>query len=167
MPVAFAGIETRRRKIRAVRRVRPSLRFETERVGLTVKSAAFAGRAAIEEIARIELQARLVSQQFEHAAASRRFQPCRQSDAAQGRKAEIMIVAAAAPQLLVVGADSLADDMRDAKIERRAFDRSRRPRQRNRAGADCEIMRGRDLKMVAENIGAGERAVEIEETMVG
>src|SRR5258708_4438512 len=78
-----------------------------------------------------------------------------------------MIVATAAPQLLVVLADTRADDVGRAKIERRALDTPRRARQRDRAVIDGEIMLGRDLKAVTENIGAGARAIEVEESMVG
>ena len=45
-------------------------------------------------------------------------------------------VAASAPHLFVVLADSRADDLGRAKIERRALDRPWRPRQRDRAIVD-------------------------------
>ena len=47
-----------------------------------------------------------------------------------------MIVAATAPQLFVVLANSRADDPGLTKIERRALDRARWPRQRDRAVVD-------------------------------
>ena len=62
VPVEPAGIEPRGRKVGTVRRVRPGLRLQAERVGLAIELSALAGERAVEEIAGIELQARLVGQ---------------------------------------------------------------------------------------------------------
>src|SRR5438094_5434032 len=58
--IGLPGIELRGRKVRAVRRIGIDLRLQAERVVLAVDTAIFAGHGTIEEIARIELDARLV-----------------------------------------------------------------------------------------------------------
>ena len=95
-------------------------------------AAIFAGHGAVEEIARIELDAGLVGQEFEDAAGQRIFDPRRQPRFADGAaaQAKIVIVALADPKLFVRVADARADAMRFAEIERRCLDRAGRA-QRN------------------------------------
>src|SRR5689334_10434604 len=57
VPVEPAGIEPRGGKVGTVRRVRPGLRLQAKRVGLTIEFSALAGERAVEEVAGIELQA--------------------------------------------------------------------------------------------------------------
>src|SRR5882672_8099986 len=71
--VDLAGIEPRRRKVRTVWRVGIDLWFQAECVILTVDAAILAGHGSVEEIAGIELDARLVGPEFENATRLRVF----------------------------------------------------------------------------------------------
>src|SRR6185312_16380033 len=122
VPVGLSGIEPRRRKIGTVGRVGPGLRFEAEGIRLPIESVAFAAQRAVEEVAGIELQAGLVGQQLHDAPAMRGFDPRSEAHAIALHQTIIVIVAAAAPQLLVIGSDTRADRFELAEIERRAFD---------------------------------------------
>src|SRR5206468_6020208 len=114
------------REIYPVGRVGPSLRFEADRVRLPVQPSAFSADRAIEIVSRINLQAGLVGQEFEHSPGAWRFEPRRQAQRARAIQAEIVIVSFAMPQLLIVSADPCTDRSGGAEIERRTRDGARR-----------------------------------------
>src|SRR5438309_9552334 len=72
--IELPGIEPRRRKIRTVWRIGIDLWLQAERVILAMDAVILAGHGSIEEIAGIELNARLVGPEFENTARSRIFQ---------------------------------------------------------------------------------------------
>src|SRR4051794_41245581 len=102
MPIGVAGREARAWEIRPVGRVGPDLRFKADGVRLPVQQSLFSLDRAIEIVSRIDLEARLIGQEFEDASGSRRFEPSRKAHIARVIKAEIVVVAPAVAQLLFV-----------------------------------------------------------------
>src|SRR5690242_1367136 len=73
--VDLPGPQHRRREVRVVRRVRVVLGLEGEAVTLAVHPATGAHQRAVEEVAGVELDARLVGVHAEHPAAGRLADP--------------------------------------------------------------------------------------------
>ena len=109
---------------RLIRRVGKVLGLEAQ-AGAVTKHAALTRGLAIHEIARIELQTRLRGANFQRAAAGGVGEHGGQAQRRCLRAVEhpVVIVAVAERELLVVGLDAAADDMRRAEIERRAGNR--------------------------------------------
>src|SRR5437667_1943495 len=96
-----------------VRRVREMLRLHAEGVAEIIDSTAFASQCAVEEVARIELQARLRREHFQHAARRWFFHPREQAErAARFVEHPIMIVALAELKLLIRLIDPRSDGRR-------------------------------------------------------
>src|SRR3954468_20383861 len=97
-----------------VRRVRKHLRFQAQRIALTIDATAFADDRAIEKISGIELNGRRGGEHFQNAAGYGVFQPRRHSQAVRTRltrEHEVVMVATSDAQLLVESiANGLADD---------------------------------------------------------
>ena len=92
--------------------------------------AGFADRRAVEEIAGVELDAGLVGEQFEDAAAAGILDPRHQMEIAGRRAGDdvIVVIALAEADLRVAPvADAGADHARLAEIERGAGDRRKSP----------------------------------------
>lgn len=100
------------------------LRFERQRFAVAQRFAVFAVRFAVEEVAAVELHGGLVGQHLDRAARSGFPDRGRRLDAVRGLAVEdpVVVVARAVAQLLVVGADALADGVRLAEVEGRARD---------------------------------------------
>src|SRR6185369_2830503 len=117
------------------------VRLETDGVGLSIEAAALSGGGAVEKVSGIDLQARLVGEQFEHAAGRRLSQPRSEARLAACRtETEIMVIAATHAQLRMVVANPRADLEAGTEVERRAGHRAGRLRQRDSAGIDGKEM---------------------------
>src|SRR5579872_418101 len=112
MSIGVAARKKGARKIRPVGRIRPDLRLETDGVRLTVQPPALSGDRTIEVVARIDLQARLIGQQLQHASGARRLEARRQLQFSGIAKTEIVVVALAMEQLLVIAANPRPDRRR-------------------------------------------------------
>ena len=166
--IDFARRKPCGRKVGPVGRIGPGVRFEADGVGLPIEPAALSGGGAVEKVSGIDLQPGLVGEQFEHAAGRWLSQPRGEARlAARRAEAEIVIVAAAHPQLRMVVADPRADLDACAEVERRAGHRAGRLRQRDRAGIDGEEMIRRHGEVMIENIPARARAGQIEKAVIG
>ena len=106
---------------------------------------------AVEEVARVELDPRLGGEDLERAAALRLDDP---GDLAQlarlAAQHEVVVVAAAALQLLVGRVDARADRCRLAEVERRAVDRLHLAG-RDQRRVDRREAVGLELQLVAED----------------
>jgi hypothetical protein len=122
--IRLPGIEPRRRIVRTIRRVRIVLRFQAQRVVLAMNAAIFSGHGAVEEIARIKLDSRLIGQKLKDAAGVRIFEAGSRSRFAGSAPAqtEIVIIALADPDLFIFVVEAGADAVRGAEIERRRID---------------------------------------------
>ncbi|VVT19327.1 hypothetical protein SPHINGO391_460096 [Sphingomonas aurantiaca] len=167
--IGLARIDACRHEARLVRRVGEFLRFQRDAVPHPVQMALLADKRSVEEIAGIELHARLGRQHLEHAARQRILQPrgqfrlCGQALVER----EIMVVAMAIADLLVAAvADPLADDAAATEIEHGAGDGLQRAG-RDQRFADRGDRLGGDRQPVA--IGARRRsfAAQIEDRVVG
>src|SRR6267142_6184441 len=124
-----------RREIGPVWRIGPGVRLEAHGVGLPIQATTLSAVGAVEKVSGIDLQPGLVGGQFEHAAGTRRSKPRGETRfTACRREAEIMVIAAAKPELRMVVADTRADFDTVAEVEWRAGHRARRLRQRDGAG---------------------------------
>src|SRR6476620_9648059 len=165
----LAGAEDGRREVGLVGRVREVLGLEAEAVALAVGAAGCADERAGQEIAGVELDARLGGTDFE-AAPGCRLADNRGEDlrAVAGRRAGddvVVVVAVAERELWVVVADAGADRVRGAEVEGCAIDRG------DLAGRDQSLvgrgeMVGVEGQLVAED-RAGAFACEVEIGVVG
>src|SRR3954471_23856059 len=101
------------------------LRLQTKAVPPAVRVAVLSDLSR-QVIARIELDARLGRRDIQGAPADRFSDPRRVTKPGPAAQHEIMVVAFAAADLLVVGIDSRADRGRSSKVERRSLDRGDR-----------------------------------------
>src|SRR5438105_10086534 len=76
-PVRRAGAEDCRGEVGVVRRIGEMLRLQDQRPAVNVHVAGFADDRAVEEIARVELNARLRRAEVERAASRRLDDACR------------------------------------------------------------------------------------------
>src|SRR5262252_1064457 len=113
-----------RREVRFIRRIGKMLCLEAEAVALVIGLADFALHLC-EKVADVKLHARLGRPDFHHPA-RRWFGDLRRLTQYSGLAVhdEVVVVAAAEFQLLVVLVDARADRRRLRKVERRAFDAS-------------------------------------------
>src|SRR5690348_3289907 len=122
--IALARLQFGRGKIRVIRRVGIVLRLEAEAETVAVGDAALAVDAAVEEIAAVKLNARLRGQDFQFP--SRFFVVNAGGEDEAGLviaiQDEIVVVALAEFELLVVVIDARADGRGFAKIEGSACD---------------------------------------------
>src|ERR1700757_476531 len=112
------------------------MRLKADSVRLTIQPAALAGDRAVEIIAGIDLQARLIGQELHYAPVQGRLQTRGEPQLAVTREAECVIVALAVSELLIVLPDAGADGRCAPEIEGRAGNAARRPGQRNGGGVD-------------------------------
>src|SRR6185437_11606291 len=129
--------QLRRTKVRMVGRVREDLRLEHEGITLAIGVARPAHGGAVEEVARIELQAWLARIQAQDAPAGGRFHLCHEARFGTAGVADhpVHVVTLADQQLTGMAiADVLADGFGMAEIEWRA-----------RYRLECS---GRDLRLV-------------------
>src|SRR5262245_2637593 len=119
-----AFFQNRRREVRLIRRIRKMLCLEAEAVALVVGLAAFALHLR-EKVADVKLHARLGRPDFHHAA-RRRLGDLRRLTQYSSLAVddEVMVIAAAELQLLVVLIDARADRRLLREVEGRAFDAS-------------------------------------------
>ena len=118
-----------------VRRIGEMLRLQDQRPAVNVHVAGFADDRAVEEIARVELNARLRRAEVERAASRRLDDACRVGQASRPIPAIehlVVIVAAAEANLLVRCADPGAHRDRHAEVERRTGDRRQLARRNER-----------------------------------
>ncbi|KIU01310.1 hypothetical protein QU38_02255, partial [Staphylococcus aureus] len=108
-------------------------------------------RATGEMVARIELQPRLARMEIEHAARDR-IEQCRHRAVSSARRVdhEIMVIAMAAPQLLVVAVDRIADSPGRAEVEGSAGNFGKRPG-RDQPGIDRGDAAGGDAQQMIED----------------
>src|SRR5262249_562036 len=106
-------------KVRTVGRIRPSLRFEADGVGLPVEPASLSRNRAIEIVSGIDLQPRLIRQELENPSRFWRLEPCRKASFARIIKAEVMVVASTVTKLRISAADPGTDCRGLAEIEGR------------------------------------------------
>src|SRR5207244_5550771 len=106
--IRLAGTQQRRWELPFVRRVGEVLRLEAEAGAFAVHVTALAGRY-IETIPRIELHARLSGLDDERASRLRFDHARGEMHAASAVQHEVVVVAGAVAQLLVVGVDARAD----------------------------------------------------------
>src|SRR5881227_1844588 len=69
--VTLAGPQNRRRKVRAIRRVRKMPRLETQTGAAPIDVTRFAGDRTVEKISRVELHARFGGRYVQRSAAGR------------------------------------------------------------------------------------------------
>src|ERR1019366_789156 len=121
--VSLAGLQFGGRESRLIRRIGIMLGFETEGRVLRIDLAALAGEGAVEEIAGVELNARLGGEHFHHAAGGGPFDARRESEArAFAIDHPIVVVAMAELELFVVLVGARADGGGLGEIEGRAGD---------------------------------------------
>ena len=124
MAVFLAGAQDGRGKARFVRGVREELGFEREAVRLAVGAARRAVERAIQEVAGIELNAGLGGLHGQCAAGTGVRQE-RGTFEPVAIQHEVVVEAGGEADLLVVGAQPLADQLAEAEVERRASDRTK------------------------------------------
>src|SRR5581483_10765666 len=81
-------------------------------------------------------------------------------------KTEIVVVALAMEQLLVIAANPRPDRCRFSEIERRAGDRARGARDRNRRRVSRQKIVGGERQPMVEDVDIASCALEIEETVI-
>src|SRR6266511_3423069 len=119
--VLVAGLQDGRREVVMVRRVRVVLGLQGQAVALPVGPAAGADQGPVQEVAGVELDARLVSEDLQDAPASRVRQPCGQlQPGAVAVEHPVVVVAAADEELRVAAADARADPGGVGEVQRRA-----------------------------------------------
>src|SRR5215211_4066779 len=123
--VALAGAQHGRREVGVVGRVGEVLGLQGEAVALAVGAAAGPDHGAVEEVARVELDAGLIGQDLQHPTTARVLQPGRQlQPGAAPVQHPVVVVAAAELQLLeAVVTDPLTDPGRAGEVHRRPGDR--------------------------------------------
>ncbi len=127
------------------------LRFEAQGVVNLSQLAAFTLDRAIEEVACIELNPRLIRVDFQHAPARRFLHPRRHAYLrTRTIQYPVMVVTMAQLQLLVLIVDARAGRGGIAEIERRAGDRNQLAR-RNQAGIHRRIAVRVDGQQIAQN----------------
>ena len=97
--IDLPGIEPRRREIRTVRRIRVDCGSRHSASYCAVSLAIFARHGAVEEIARIELDAGLVGPEFENTARAPDLRRARQNAAWRCAAAQAVVVIVALPDL--------------------------------------------------------------------
>src|ERR1700742_864635 len=125
------------REIRPVRGIWPFLRLQAERVRLAIEPS-LSATAAVEMIAGIELQPRLVRHEFQPPPRARRHYPRGKPHTLAVPQAVIVIVTEAVAKLPLIATDAGTDRGGVAEIERSPGYRTRRPGQRNRGVVDGE-----------------------------
>src|SRR6266545_1378203 len=164
--VELAGREHGRREVRVVGRVRVVLGLEGEAVALPVHPSAGPHQRPVQEVARVELQARLVGDDLEDAAAARLDHPRGQLQAAAvAVEHPVVVVAAADHELRVAVADARADGGRVPEVEGGA------PEVGDLAGRDQRrvdrgVVAGVDPQLVAVDV-AGALAGQVPVVVVG
>src|SRR6266508_2533857 len=119
--VLLARPQHGRREVVMVGRVRVVLGLQRQAVALPVHPAAGADQGAVQEVARVELDARLVGEDLQDPAASRVGQPRRQlQPGAAPVQHPVVVVAAADDELRVAVADARTDRGRPGEVQRRA-----------------------------------------------
>ena len=104
-------------------RIREVLRLETQRRAASVGVPGLALNGAVEEVRGVQLHSRLRREHFENAPALRLVdRRCERKRIALLVQYEVVVVAAAEADLLVVGIDPFTDLVRLAEIERCSFD---------------------------------------------
>ena len=163
--ILVAGIEPRRGKLGAIRRIREHLRFQAQPVALTVDAAGLADDRAVEKVAGIELQARRGREHLQHAPGPGIFEPrCRSQLTRLAGHHEVVIVAASDAQLLVAPvADALADRARLPEVEGRRRDVAALAG-RNQRRIDWRVAFSEQRESMTEHVA---RAREIEERVIG
>ncbi len=162
--VRAARAQDRRRECRLVRRVREVLGLEGERVALPVGVTARADERAVEEVARVELGARLGRPGLQHAAGGRIGDRRDQLQRGVTRRAiehEVVVVALPDHDLLVGVADPRADRRRRREVERRPRDRSDHAG-RDQRGVDRRVVVGLEPEdVILDRAGALTAEVEV------
>src|SRR5262249_16835884 len=144
--------EDRGREILLVRRVRIVLRLEAETGAVTIDVAALALDRAVEEIARVELQAWLGRRDLHRTPALRIRQSRRELEAGSlPFQHPVVIVALAVLELLIAVLDARADDGRPTEVERRAAD-VRELTPRNQRVVDGRVEVRVDQELLPEDI---------------
>ena len=122
--VGLPGTEDRRRELGLVRRVREVLGLQRKAIALAVLPATRAVQRAVEEVARVELDPRLVGLDRQQASAGRIEQlGCSVELTRLGRwvvEHEVVVIPTSEHELLVAVADALADRVERREIERRS-----------------------------------------------
>ncbi len=134
-------------------RIREVLRFQTKPGTESVDYTALSHNTPIKVVARVELDSRLRRQDFQHTSRFRLNGACRQFQAvaAVPVKHEVVIVADAKLQLLVLFVNALARSSWLSKIEWRSFD-TLQLAGRDQVGIDRRKAIGVDGNDVVENL---------------
>src|SRR5215211_4770989 len=151
--VALAGAQHGRREVGVVGRVGEVLGLQGETVALPVGAAAGPDHGAVEEVARVELDAGLVGEDLQHPPAARVLQPGRQlQPGAAPVEHPVVVVAAADLELLeAVVTDALADPGRTGEVHRRAGHRVDGPRG-DQGGVDRGVAAGPQEQLVVVDV---------------
>src|SRR6185437_7742467 len=138
-------------EVRMVRRVREMLRLQAEAIPQRILRTRPALERAVEEVARVELHARLRRFDAQHAAASRVIYLCRGVKYTHlSAQNPVMVVTTPELQLLVVRIDALANYVRAREVERRSRDRGKLPRRNQRRVHRRELI-GIDRELFIQN----------------
>src|SRR5215218_10830360 len=151
--VALAGAQHGRREVGVVGRVGEVLGLQGETVALPVGAAAGPDHGAVEEVARVELDAGLVGEDLQYPPAARVLQPGRQlQPGAAPVEHPVVVVAAADLELLeAVVTDPLTDPGRTGEVHRRAGHRVDGPRG-DQGGVDRGVAAGPQAQLVVVDV---------------
>src|SRR5215213_5561525 len=151
--VALAGAQHGRREVGVVGRVRVVLGLQSQAVALAVGAAAGPDQGAVEEVARVELDAGLVGEDLQYPPAARVLQPGRQlQPGAAPVEHPVVVVAAADLELLeAVVTDALADPGRTGEVHRRAGHRVDGPGG-DQGGVDRGVAAGPQAQLVVVDV---------------
>src|SRR5690606_26321983 len=150
--IRFARVERGARERRLIRRVGIVLRFQAEAVAFVVDVAVLAGDRTVQEIAAVELHARLGRVHFHDAPRLRILDAGRELESvAVAVQHVVVVVPAAELDLLVVGIDAGPDRGLRAEIERCAFD-ARELARRNERSIDGRVAIRIDRELVTEHV---------------
>src|SRR5438067_10436387 len=127
-------------------------RLETQTGAAPIDVTRFAGDRTVEKISRVELHARFGGRYVQRSAAGRIHYARRVAQrAARAVQHDVVVVAFAVAELLVLGVDAPADRGRTAELERRAFDR-RQLAGRNERRVDRREPIGVDRQLVPQDV---------------
>ena len=167
--VRLARVHPRRSERRLVGRVGKDLRLERDPVAHAVDVLLLADQRAVEEVAGVDLDSRLVGQHLEHAARARVLEP--RGELGLGRLAgiehEIVVDPAADDDLRVAPvAHDLVENSPAGEIEWRARDGPQLSR-RDERGVDRRVAVRGDGQAVGQRSARRAFAGEVEQSMIG
>ncbi len=164
--VGLARFHNNGRELRLIRRIREVLGFQTKGCAARVGLAVLAFHFAVEEVARVELDAGLVSPNFEGAAGSGlvNFSGLGKSSGF-GVKHPVMVVAFAEFELLIEGFDAFANFVSREEVEGSSLDGNQFAC-RDQPGIDGSVAAGEKGQFMIEDV-AIPLTLEVEVSMVG